>query len=76
TVTKAATAELLERLRARLAQLAPGLDTGDDGGDPFIARLFATTLAPERGLVPQTAAKRGRRALRAVDQAAIHTLHA
>lgn len=76
TFTKAATAELHERIRARLAQLAHALDTGDDGGDPFIARLFETTLAPERGLDPQTAAKRVRRALRAFDQAAIHTIHA
>ncbi|MCS3394498.1 exodeoxyribonuclease V subunit beta [Burkholderia thailandensis] len=76
TFTKAATAELHERIRARLAQLAHALDTGDDGGDPFVARLFETTLAPGRGLDPQTAAKRVRRALRAFDQAAIHTIHA
>ncbi|KVK89946.1 exodeoxyribonuclease V subunit beta [Burkholderia sp. MSMB1498] len=76
TFTKAATAELHERIRARLAQLAHALDTGDDGGDPFVARLFETTLSPECGLDPQTAAKRVRRALRAFDQAAIHTIHA
>ncbi|KVE36101.1 exodeoxyribonuclease V subunit beta [Burkholderia sp. BDU5] len=76
TFTKAATAELHERIRGRLAQLAHALDTGDDGNDPFVARLFETTLLPERGLDPETAAKRVRRALRAFDQAAIHTIHA
>ncbi|KVN01659.1 exodeoxyribonuclease V subunit beta [Burkholderia stagnalis] len=76
TFTKAATAELHERIRGRLAQLAHALDTGDDGGDPFITRLVDTTLGDGGVLDPQTAAKRIRRALRAFDQAAIHTIHA
>ncbi|KVM79514.1 exodeoxyribonuclease V subunit beta [Burkholderia ubonensis] len=76
TFTKAATAELHERIRGRLAQLAHALDTGDDGGDPFIARLVDTTLGDGGALDPETAAKRIRRALRAFDQAAIHTIHA
>ncbi|KWN80326.1 exodeoxyribonuclease V subunit beta [Burkholderia ubonensis] len=76
TFTKAATAELHERIRGRLAQLAHALDTGDDGGDPFIARLVDTTLGDGGVLDPETAAKRIRRALRAFDQAAIHTIHA
>ncbi|CAN0619517.1 RecBCD enzyme subunit RecB [Burkholderia multivorans] len=76
TFTKAATAELHERIRSRLAQLAHALDTGDDGGDPFVARLLETTLGARGVLDPDTAAKRIRRALRAFDQAAIHTIHA
>ncbi|MGU7779577.1 exodeoxyribonuclease V subunit beta [Burkholderia sp. PU8-34] len=76
TFTKAATAELHERIRGRLAQLAHALDTGDDGGDPFITRLVDTTLGDDGVLDPETAAKRIRRALRAFDQAAIHTIHA
>jgi exodeoxyribonuclease V beta subunit len=76
TFTKAATAELHERIRGRLAQLAHALDTGDDGGDPFVARLLETTLGEGGALDPDTAAKRIRRALRAFDQAAIHTIHA
>ncbi|MBY4831716.1 exodeoxyribonuclease V subunit beta [Burkholderia dolosa] len=76
TFTKAATAELHERIRGRLAQLAHALDTGDDGGDPFVARLLATTLGEHGALDAETAAKRIRRALRAFDQAAIHTIHA
>ena len=76
TFTKAATAELHERIRGRLAQLAHALDTGDDGGDPFVARLLETTLGAAGALDPETAAKRIRRALRAFDQAAIHTIHA
>ncbi|MCO8611200.1 exodeoxyribonuclease V subunit beta [Burkholderia multivorans] len=76
TFTKAATAELHERIRGRLAQLAHALDTGDDGGDPFVAKLFETTLAAGGPLDTATATKRIRRALRAFDQAAIHTIHA
>ncbi|HDR8858425.1 TPA: exodeoxyribonuclease V subunit beta [Burkholderia territorii] len=76
TFTKAATAELHERIRGRLAQLAHALDTGDDGGDLFVARLLETTLGEGGALDPDTAAKRIRRALRAFDQAAIHTIHA
>ncbi|WP_179404789.1 exodeoxyribonuclease V subunit beta [Burkholderia guangdongensis] len=76
TFTKAATAELHERIRGRLAQLAHALETGDDGGDPFVARLFETTLDGDGALDADTAAKRIRRALRAFDQAAIHTIHA
>ncbi|WP_186237149.1 exodeoxyribonuclease V subunit beta [Burkholderia gladioli] len=82
TFTKAATAELHERIRGRLAQLAHALETGDDGGDPFVARLFETTLGEGRdgddgsAIDAETAAKRIRRALRGFDQAAIHTIHA
>jgi exodeoxyribonuclease V beta subunit len=76
TFTKAATAELHERIRGRLAELDRAIETDDDGGDPFIRRLFETTLAPERGIGRESALKVVRRALRTFDQAAIHTIHA
>ena len=73
TFTKAATAELHERIRSRLAELAHAIENGDAGGDPFIERLFETTLA---AVDPQEALKRIRIALHTFDQAAIHTIHA
>ena len=76
TFTKAATAELHERIRGRLAEVQRAIETGDDGGDPFIIRLFETTLSEERGVDLEAAAKIVRRALRTFDQAAIHTIHA
>ncbi|MDR6410473.1 exodeoxyribonuclease V subunit beta [Paraburkholderia terricola] len=76
TFTKAATAELHERIRGRLAELHRAIDLDDDGGDPFIQRLFETTLAPEGGIERDAALKVVRRALRTFDQAAIHTIHA
>ncbi|RKT27513.1 DNA helicase/exodeoxyribonuclease V beta subunit [Paraburkholderia sp. RAU2J] len=76
TFTKAATAELHERIRGRLAELHRAIGMDDDGGDPFIRRLFETTLAPERGIERDAALKVVRRALRTFDQAAIHTIHA
>ncbi|MBP0589946.1 exodeoxyribonuclease V subunit beta [Paraburkholderia sp. LEh10] len=76
TFTKAATAELHERIRGRLAEVQRAIETGDDGGDPFIIRLFETTLSEARGADLEAAAKVVRRALRTFDQAAIHTIHA
>ncbi|SMG27528.1 exodeoxyribonuclease V subunit beta [Paraburkholderia susongensis] len=76
TFTKAATAELHERIRGRLAELHRAIEMDDDGGDPFIQRLFETTLAPENGIEREAALKVVRRALRTFDQAAIHTIHA
>lgn len=76
TFTKAATAELHERIRGRLAELARAIETGDDGGDPFVSRLFETTLAGADDGALELAAKRVRRALSTFDQAAIHTIHA
>ncbi|WP_119024632.1 exodeoxyribonuclease V subunit beta [Burkholderia sp. PAMC 26561] len=73
TFTKAATAELHERIRSRLVQIAHAMETGDAAGDAFIERLFETTL--ER-VDPEEALKRIRIALHTFDQAAIHTIHA
>lgn len=75
TFTKAATAELHERIRSRLAELSRAIEIDDDGGDPFVAQLLDTTLGPG-GLDRDVAGKRIRRALSAFDQAAIHTIHA
>ncbi|SAL51341.1 exodeoxyribonuclease V subunit beta [Caballeronia terrestris] len=73
TFTKAATAELHERIRARLAELAHAIENGDAAGDPFIERLFETTLAE---VDHDEALKRVHIALHTFDQAAIHTIHA
>ncbi|HTH74283.1 MAG TPA: exodeoxyribonuclease V subunit beta [Trinickia sp.] len=75
TFTKAATAELHERIRTRLAELVRAIEIDDDGGDPFVAQLLETTLGPG-GLDRDVAGKRIRRALSTFDQAAIHTIHA
>jgi exodeoxyribonuclease V beta subunit len=73
TFTKAATAELHERIRTRLAGVAHAIENGDAAGDPFIERLFETTLAD---IDPNEALQRIRIALHTFDQAAIHTIHA
>ena len=73
TFTKAATAELHERIRSRLVQIAHAMETGDTAGDAFLDRLFETTL--ER-VEPDEALKRIKIALHTFDQAAIHTIHA
>ncbi|CAN7263952.1 exodeoxyribonuclease V subunit beta [Caballeronia sp. LjRoot34] len=73
TFTKAATAELHERIRSRLVQIAHAMETGDTADDAFLERLFETTL--ER-VDPDEALKRIRIALHTFDQAAIHTIHA
>jgi len=76
TFTKAATAELHERIRTRLAELARAIETGEPGSDAFIACLFETVLAGADGAVLDEAARRIGRALSTFDQAAIHTIHA
>ncbi|CAL8474518.1 exodeoxyribonuclease V subunit beta [Caballeronia sp. S22] len=73
TFTKAATAELHERIRSRLAGVAHAIENGDAAGDPFIEQLFETTLAD---IDADEAAKRLRIAVSTFDQAAIHTIHA
>lgn len=84
TFTNAATAELHERIRSRLVQVERALEHGASDGDPFVTRLFETTLAfplgeraeEDGGIDPELARKRVRRALGQFDQAAIHTIHA
>ncbi len=73
TFTKAATAELHERIRSRLVEIAHALETGDTHGDAFLERLFSTTLLD---MDAGEALKRVNIALHTFDQAAIHTIHA
>ncbi len=73
TFTKAATAELCERIRARLALLVYVLRGGAAQDEPFVKRLLETTI----GVVvsPEEARLRLEYALHSFDQAAIHTIH-
>lgn len=73
TFTKAATAELSARIRARMVDALRVLDGGDPGADPFVPRLIETSAAA--GLTPQTIAERLRHALQVFDEAAIFTIH-
>lgn len=83
TFTKAATAELHERIRERLAGALAVLDSPAArdqaaASDPFIAGLFAHVIGDEahHRIAPQEAQQRLQHALRGFDQAAIHTIHA
>jgi exodeoxyribonuclease V beta subunit len=75
TFTEAATAELQERIRARIAGVAHWLEFGDPEAidDPFIARLNDTTLS--ESLTREQALLRLRLALNGFDQASIRTIH-
>jgi len=74
TFTNAATAELRERIRARILDLL-GFFNGTLGGatDPFIIRLSADLL--RRGLDTQHSVSRLELALSSFDEAAIFTIH-
>ncbi|WP_054286532.1 exodeoxyribonuclease V subunit beta [Gulbenkiania mobilis] len=71
TYTKAATAELRDRLRARLSQMARVFE-GEPAGDPFLAALAARF--PE-GPARRDARRRLKAALSGFDAAAIYTIH-
>ena len=73
TFTNAATAELRERIRARIAETLAHLDGRPAGGDPFVARLVAGLRA--RGLEPARMRERLELALQTFDEAAIFTIH-
>ena len=70
TYTKAATAELRDRLRRRLVELARVLD-GQGEGDPFLAALAQRLAAGDLPL----ARERLRTAINGFDAAAIYTIH-
>ena len=70
TYTKAATAELRDRLRRRLAELARVMD-GEAAGDDFLTAL-AARLAAQDGAM---ARERLRTAINGFDAAAIYTIH-
>jgi exodeoxyribonuclease V beta subunit len=77
TFTNAATAELRERIRARIVETLDWLRGGDAGGpsgDPFVARLVATAEDRTGATRAQLAAVLDQ-ALQYFDEAAIHTIH-
>ena len=76
TFTKAATAELRERIRARLVEAREHLAgaAASTGGDPFVAQLLAA-LRERPGLDEPLLARRLELALQGFDQAAISTIH-
>ena len=75
TFTKAATAELRERIRSRLAELLRALKTGETvGADPFIGDL--RQALQDNGQVDLAAAEQCLQiALESFDAAAIFTIH-
>ncbi|GAB1387950.1 MAG: hypothetical protein AMXMBFR78_29770 [Rubrivivax sp.] len=77
TFTKAATAELRERVRARLADVLAALGhEAHDGAaapDPFVQALLAALRA--RGLADATMRQRLQLALQTFDEASIFTIH-
>ncbi|MBK9362077.1 MAG: exodeoxyribonuclease V subunit beta [Rubrivivax sp.] len=73
TFTKAATAELRERIRARLVDVLDGLHGGPMAQDPFVAGLLGALRG--RGLADEDMAKRLQVALQTFDEASIFTIH-
>ena len=73
--TNAATAELRQRIRARIAQTLNYLkDPRLAGGDPFVPGLIEL-LVRDRGLAPDAIRQRLELALHSFDEAAIFTIH-
>ncbi len=73
TFTRAATAELKARIRARIVEVKNRLGGAAGGSDPFVDRLLAALEA--RGHAPATLRARLDVALQAFDEAAIFTIH-
>lgn len=74
TFTKAATAELHERIRARLAELVHALASAEAVDDPFIVGFLV--LLEQLQITRAQAKLRLESALHGFDQAAIYTVHA
>ena len=75
TFTNAATAELRERIRARIVETLAYLeDPRLGGGDPFVPRLVET-LVEGRGLAREALRRRLELARHSFDEAAIFTIH-
>ncbi|HSN32986.1 MAG TPA: UvrD-helicase domain-containing protein, partial [Ideonella sp.] len=72
TFTNAATAELRERIRARLAETLAALREGG-AGDPFVVALLGALR--ERGGSDESMRQRLQQALHEFDEAAIFTIH-
>ncbi len=73
TFTKAATAELSGRIRARIAETVGVLEGAVAAEDPFVTRLIDAALG--RGLTHEQIVTRLRLALQTFDEAAIFTIH-
>lgn len=73
TFTKAATAELRERIRARIVDTLDGLRGGPPARDPFVAGLLGALRG--RGLADDDMARRLQLALQTFDEASIFTIH-
>ncbi|MCL2657464.1 MAG: exodeoxyribonuclease V subunit beta [Betaproteobacteria bacterium] len=74
TFTKAATAELRERIRNRTVETLAQLDGQPGGGDPFVPQLLAAVRTRTQS-DDATLRARLNLALQAFDTAAIHTIH-
>ncbi|WP_416462703.1 exodeoxyribonuclease V subunit beta [Rubrivivax gelatinosus] len=76
TFTNAATAELRERIRARLVDVQAALDGRPAAlADPFVAGLLAALRRPDIGLDDAEMRARVDRALQTFDEAGIFTIH-
>jgi len=74
TFTKAATAELRERVRERITQVLARLEgRGPESADPFVTGLLTALRA--QGLEDETMTRRLTRAVRNFDEASIFTIH-
>ena len=74
TFTKAATAELRERVRERITQVLARLEgRGPESADPFVTELLAASRA--KGLEDEAMTRRLTRAVRNFDEASIFTIH-
>ncbi len=73
TFTKAATAELSSRIRARIGEMLQVLEGAAPGADPFVTQLIKATLA--RGIDHEQMQRRLQLALQTFDEAAIFTIH-
>jgi exodeoxyribonuclease V beta subunit len=74
TFTKAATAELRERVRERITQVLARLEgRGPESADPFVAELL--DALHDKGFEDEALAKLLTRAARNFDEAAIFTIH-
>ena len=75
TFTKAATAELRERIRSRLQEMQRALRQPDDAITDLFARDLLAALSLQGGLDRQVLAQRLESALLGFDQASIATIH-
>jgi exodeoxyribonuclease V beta subunit len=75
TFTKAATAELRDRIRARIVESLEGLEQGERGETPDKTLAEFLKRLQQRGLTPEQLRDRLELARENFDDAAIHTIH-